>query len=123
MEGRTAHAGYDTLSPEPTRGTGNCEHRISGHRLLREVGARIQTLRASVRPHVGRRLGFIASFRRVGRHLYCQFSRQATAPDFAPTACIRRLLRATGGLWAARWKYLRRKVKAAVSEVCKEWLK
>lgn len=29
---------------------------------------------------------------------------EGTAPDFAPTACIRRVLRATGRLWVVRWK-------------------
>ena len=29
---------------------------------------------------------------------------EGTAPDFAPTACIRRMLRATGRLWVVRWK-------------------
>jgi len=33
-----------------------------------------------------------------------RFLEDPTAPDFAPTACIRRLLRATGRLWVARWK-------------------
>ena len=47
---------------------------------------------------------------------------QGTAPDFAPTACIRRLRWVTGRSEGGQRKSLRRKVEGLLSDACRELL-